>query len=67
MQITITKEDGTVIETNAIVLARKLNNIVVDNMADGELAKPNIRWDNDDFINCMLDTVEHMFAEKEMS
>ena len=49
MQITITKDDGTVIETNAIVLARKLNNIVVDNMADGELAKPNIRWDNDDF------------------
>ena len=32
MQITITKDDGTVIETNAIVLARKLNNIVVDKM-----------------------------------
>jgi len=66
MQIKITKDDNTVIETNAIVLARKLNNIVVDKMADGVLAKPNIRWDNDDFINCMIDTIDAMYNEKVM-
>tara|TARA_R100000655_G_scaffold106653_1_gene156158 strand:+ start:452 stop:655 length:204 start_codon:yes stop_codon:yes gene_type:complete len=66
MQITITKDDGTVIETNAIVLARKLNNNVVDNMANGVLAKPDIRWDSADFINCMIDTIDIMFNEKEM-
>tara|TARA_R100001510_G_C7616860_1_gene178769 strand:+ start:100 stop:303 length:204 start_codon:yes stop_codon:yes gene_type:complete len=66
MQITITRADGTVIETNAIVLARKLNNIVVPNMADGVLEKSNINWDQADFINCMIDTIDTMFAEKDM-
>lgn len=66
MRITITKDDGTVVQTNAIALARKLNNIVVDKMADGVLAKPDIRWDSADFINCMIDTIDIMFNEKEM-
>ena len=66
MQITITRADGTVIETNAIALARKLNNVVVPNMADGVLEKSNINWDQADFINCMIDTIDTMFAEKDM-
>ena len=66
MQITITRADGTVIETNAIALARKLNNVVVPNMADGVLEKSNIHWDQADFINCMIDTIDTMFAEKDM-
>ena len=66
MEITITKHDGTVIETNAIALARKLNNVVVPNMAEGVLEKPEIRWDQADFINCVIDTIDTMFTEKEM-
>jgi len=66
MKITITKDDGSTIETNTIALARKLNNIVVPNMADGVLEKSNINWDQADFINCMIDTVDTMFAEKDM-
>tara|TARA_R100000458_G_C8232565_1_gene213841 strand:+ start:70 stop:273 length:204 start_codon:yes stop_codon:yes gene_type:complete len=66
MQITITRADGTVIETNAIALARKLNNVVVPNMADGVLESSYINWDQADFINCMIDTVDIMFAEKDM-
>ena len=65
MEIIITKHDGTVVETNAIALARKLNNIVVDKMADGVLGKREIKWDDTDFINCMIDTVDIMFAEKD--
>jgi|TARA_Y100000114_G_scaffold148635_1_gene161941 hypothetical protein len=65
MIITITKDDGTVIETNAIALARKLNNLVVHNMADGVLEKPEIRWEDADFINCMIDTIDAMFYSKE--
>ena len=66
MKITITKDDGSTVETNTIALARKLNNIVVSDMADGALEKPEITWDNADFINCMIDTVDAMFAEKDM-
>tara|TARA_A100001515_G_C4585990_1_gene214498 strand:+ start:252 stop:455 length:204 start_codon:yes stop_codon:yes gene_type:complete len=66
MKITITKDDGSTLETNSIALARKLNNVVVNDMADGALAKPEITWDNADFINCMLDTIDTMFAEKDM-
>ena len=65
MVITIKKHDGSVVETNAIALARKLNNIVVDKMADGVLGKPDIRWDEADFINCMIDTIDTMFTEKD--
>jgi hypothetical protein len=65
MVITIKKNDGSVVETNAIALARKLNNIVVDKMADGVLGKPDIRWDQADFINCMIDTIDTMFTEKD--
>lgn len=65
MVITIKKHDGSVVETNAIALARKLNNIVVDKMADGVLGKPDIRWDQADFINCMIDTIDTMFTEKD--
>ena len=65
MVIKIKKHDGSVVETNAIALARKLNNIVVDKMADGVLGKPDIRWDQADVINCMIDTVDIMFAEKD--
>jgi hypothetical protein len=66
MKITITKDDGSTVETNTIALARKLNNIVVSDMADGALEKLEITWDNADFINCMIDTVDAMFAEKDM-
>tara|TARA_B100000530_G_scaffold335588_1_gene288051 strand:+ start:1389 stop:1592 length:204 start_codon:yes stop_codon:yes gene_type:complete len=66
MKITITKDDGSTVETNTIALARKLNNIVVPSMANGALEKPEISWDAADFINCMIDTVDTMFAEKEM-
>ena len=65
MVITIKKHDGSVVETNAIALARKLNNIVVDKMADGVLGKADIRWDQADFINCMIDTIDTMFTEKD--
>ena len=65
MKITITKDDGSTIETNTIALARKLNNIVVNDMAGGVLGKPNINWDQADFINCMIDTVNAMFNDKE--
>ena len=65
MVITIKKHDASVVETNAIALARKLNNIVVDKMADGVLGKPDIRWDQADFINCMIDTIDTMFTEKD--
>ena len=61
MQITITKDDGTVIETNAIVLARKLNSNVVSKMEDQYMTG----WDEAEFINCMIDTVDVMFAEKD--
>lgn len=66
MKITITKDDGSTVETNTIALARKLNNIVVPSMADGALEKSDIGWDQADFINCMIDTVDTMFAEKAM-
>ena len=65
MVITIKKHDGSVVETNAIALARKLNNIVVDKMAAGVLGKPDIRWDQADFINCMIDTIDTKFTEKD--
>ena len=66
MKITITKDDGSTVETNTIALARKLNNIVVPSMANGALEKSDIGWDQADFINCMIDTVDTMFAEKAM-
>jgi len=65
MQIKIIKTEGNEIEMPLELLARKLNNIVVDKMADGVLAKREISWDDTDFINCMIDTVDIMFAEKD--
>tara|TARA_Y100001972_G_C7602591_1_gene301994 strand:- start:865 stop:1068 length:204 start_codon:yes stop_codon:yes gene_type:complete len=65
MQIKIIKTEGNEIEMPLELLARKLNNIVVDKMADGVLGKREIKWDDTDFINCMIDTVDIMFAEKD--
>jgi|TARA_R100000030_G_C3165788_1_gene101975 hypothetical protein len=62
MHITITKEDNTVIETNAIVLARKLNSNVVSKMEDQYMTG----WDEAEFINCMIDTIDAMYNEKIM-
>tara|TARA_R100001230_G_C5525021_1_gene60921 strand:- start:376 stop:567 length:192 start_codon:yes stop_codon:yes gene_type:complete len=62
MQITITKDDGTVIETNATVLARKLNSNVVSKMEDQYMTG----WDEAEFINCMIDTIDAMYTEKVM-
>jgi len=61
MRIVITKDDGSEIETNTIALARKLNNIVVYKMEEQYMKG----WDQADFINCMIDTIDTMFAEKE--
>ena len=65
MQIKIIKTEGNEIEMPLELLARKLNNIVVDKMADGVLGKREVRWDDTDFINCMNDTVDIMFDEKD--
>ena len=62
MRIVITKDDGSEIETNTIALARKLNNIVVEKMEEQYMKG----WDQTNFINCMIDTIDTMFADKEM-
>jgi len=61
MRIVITKDDGSEIETNTIALARRLNNIVVEKMEEQYMKS----WDQADFINCMIDTIDTMFAEKD--
>jgi hypothetical protein len=67
MRITITKDDGTSVETNTIAIARRLNSNVVDNMCDGLLSKSDMPWDEAEFINITIDTVDAMFRDVEIS